>query len=256
MTKNMPATRLPYLLRQLRSAALKGCNIYIPKQCLLCAQVILTASADHLCPHCRLALPFNLNPCRHCALPLASSEERTSICAQCLTKPLANRAVAPLVHRQGAAFLVHRMKFYRAEPEARALATMMATQIRLTEMSRLPNVLIPVPIAYTTAVQRTFNQSALLAWHLAKTFNIAYAPRLLMRQGGPAQRSLSRGQRLASTGFACRQNAANLAGKHVAIVDDVLTTGATARKISQLLRGLGADLIDVWCATRTPTEDS
>ncbi|RPG23308.1 MAG: ComF family protein, partial [Gammaproteobacteria bacterium TMED57] len=101
-----------------------------------------------------------------------------------------------------------------------------------------------------------FNQSALLAWHLAKTFNIAYAPRLLMRQGGPAQRSLSRGQRLTSTGFACRQNAANLAGKHVAIVDDVLTTGATARKISQLLRGLGADLIDVWCATRTPTEDS
>ena len=77
-----------------------------------------------------------------------------------------------------------------------------------------------------------------------------------MRQGGPAQRSLSRGQRLTSTGFACRQNAANFAGKHVAIVDDVLTTGATARKISQLLRGLGADLIDVWCATRTPTEDS
>ena len=158
MTRNMPATRMPYLLRQLRNAALKGCNICVPKQCLLCAQVILTASADHLCPHCRLALPFNVNPCRHCALPLVSSEERTSICAQCLTKPLANRAVAPLVHRQGAAFLVHQMKFYRAEPEARALATMMATQIRLTEMSRLPHVLIPVPIAYTSAVQRTFNQ--------------------------------------------------------------------------------------------------
>ncbi len=106
---------------------------------------------------------------------------------------------------------------------------MMATQIRLTEMSRLPNVLIPVPIAYTTAVQRTLNQSALLAWHLAKTFNIAYAPRLLMRQGGPAQRSLSRGRRLTSTGFACRQNAENLAGKHFAIVDGVLTTAATAR---------------------------
>jgi len=100
----MLATRLPYLLRQLRNAALKGANISIPKQCLLCAQVILTESADHLCPHCRLALPFNPNPCRHCALPLASSEERASICAQCLTKPLANRAVAPLVHRQGAAF--------------------------------------------------------------------------------------------------------------------------------------------------------
>tara|TARA_B100001057_G_scaffold139167_1_gene138835 strand:- start:1441 stop:1668 length:228 start_codon:yes stop_codon:yes gene_type:complete len=73
---------------------------------------------------------------------------------------------------------------------------LMMTQIRLTDMSRLPTLLVPVPVAYSTAVNRSFNQSALLAWHLAKAFNIDYAPRLLIRQGGPAQRSLTRGQRL------------------------------------------------------------
>lgn len=244
----------PSAFRQWLQRHLGACCPYLPMQCLLCEQAIMTSSADHLCPHCRLALPFNRNPCLHCALPLASLDmSGTAICPECLTKPLANRAIAPLVHRHGAAHLVHRLKFHRSEPEGRSLATLMATQVRLREVSPLPTLLVPVPVAYPTAVRRSFNQSALLAWHLAKTFNIDYAPRLLVRQGGPAQRSLSRGQRLNSAQFARRASAKPLAGAHVAIVDDVLTTGATVRRVSRLLRQLGADLIDVWCATRTPS---
>ena len=244
----------PSAFRQWLQNHLGACSPYLPVLCLLCEQVTTTSGADHLCPHYRLALPFNQNPCLHCALPLAALDNSdTAICSECLTKPLANRAIAPLIHRHEAAHLVHRLKFHRAEPEGRTLAMLMMTQIRLTDMSRLPTLLVPVPVAYSTAVNRSFNQSALLAWHLAKAFNIDYAPRLLIRQGGPAQRSLTRGQRLISAQFARRSSAKPLAGAHVAIVDDVLTTGATVRSVSRLLRQLGAGLIDVWCATRTPS---
>jgi ComF family protein len=256
--ENAVAPRSSSAFRQWLQRHLGACSPYLAMQCLLCEQAIVTISADHLCPHCRLALPFNRNPCLHCALPLqvldeAREERDTSICPECLTKPLANRAIAPLVHRHEAAHLIHRLKFHRSESEGRTLAMLMATQVRLREMGSLPTLLVPVPVAYATAVHRGFNQSALLAWHLARTFNIGYAPKLLARQGGPAQRSLSRGQRLNSAQFARRSSAKPLAGAHVAIVDDVLTTGTTVRRVSRLLRQLGAGLIDVWCATRTPS---
>ena len=117
---------------------------------------------------------------------------------------------------------------------------LMATQVRLREMSALPTLLVEVPVAYATAVHRGFNQSALFEGHLAKTFNIGYAPKLLARQGGPAQRSLSRGQRLNSAQFARRSSAKSLTGAHVAIVDNVITTGTTVRRVSRLLRKFGA----------------
>ena len=85
---------------------LGACSPYLPVLCLLCEQVTTTSGADHLCPHCRLALPFNQNPCLHCALPLAALDNSgTAICSECLTKPLANRAIAPLIHRHEAAHL-------------------------------------------------------------------------------------------------------------------------------------------------------
>ena len=168
---------------------LSACSPYLPIPCLLCEQVTTTSGADHLCLNCRLALTFNQNPYPHCALPLTALDNSdTAICSECLTKPLANRAIAPLIHRREAAHLVHRLKFNWAEPEGRTLAMLIMTQIRSTDMSRLPTLLVPVRVAYRTDVNRSFNQNALLAWHLAKAFNIDYAPRLLIRHGGPAQR--------------------------------------------------------------------
>ena len=196
----------PSAFQQWLQNHLGACSPYLPVLCLLCEQVTTTSSADRLCPHCRLALPFNQNPCLHCALPLAALDNsNTAICSECLTKSLANRAIAPLIHRHEAAHLVRRLKFHRAAPEGITLAMLITTQIRLTDMSRLPTLLVPVPMAYPTAIDRSFNQKkALLAWLLAKALNIDFAPRLLVHQGKPAPHSLTRGQRLISAQFALR----------------------------------------------------
>ena len=50
------------------------------------------------------------------------------------------------------------------------------------------------------------------------------------------------------------EGVSTLRGKHVAVVDDVVTTGATARQVIKLLRAHGANRVDVWCATRTPSD--
>ena len=154
----------PSAFRQWLQNHLGACSQYLPVLRLLCEQVTATSGADHLYPHCRLAQPFNQNPCLHCALPRAPLDNSdTAICSECVTKPLANRAIAPLIHRHEAAHLVHRLKFHRADPEGRTLSMLTMTQIRLTDISRLPTLLVPAPVACPTAVNRRFNQSALLA---------------------------------------------------------------------------------------------
>lgn len=80
---------------------------------------------------------------------------------------------------------------------------------------------------------------------LGKSLQHRLGASLLVRQNGPAQRSLTRSQRLISAQFARRSSAKPLAGANVAVVDDVLTTRATVRRVSRRLRQLGGGLIDV-----------
>ena len=240
---------------------------HFPMLCLLCEQELASTSPDHLCQYCRLALPFNVGACSCCAIPLQPGADHTNeirlcqkpplLCGQCLTKPLADHAVVPLIHRGNAAYLIHRLKFNQGEPEGRALAHILLTHIRLKCPNRLPDLLVPVPMAYWPAVKRGFNQARLLADCLGRELDLPVAHTLLTRRLGPSQRSLSRAERrrMAPDNFRWRneteQNA--LRGKHVAVVDDVMTTGATARQIIKLLRLHGAARVDVWCATRTPS---
>lgn len=239
---------------------------HFPPLCLLCEQALVPTSPDHLCQYCRLALPLNIRACSCCALPLlprtyitgdtSLSQEPAPLCGNCLTKPLADHAVVPLIHRGSAAHLIHRLKFHQGEPEGRALAHILLTHIRLEYPNRLPDLLIPVPMGYWPAVKRGFNQGRLLAQYLGRELDLPVAHTFLERRPGPAQRSLSRAERrrMASGNFRWRRGAAKnaLGGKHVVVVDDVITTGATARQVIKLLRLHGAERVDVWCATRTP----
>lgn len=244
----------------------RGIDHCLPMQCVLCDQCFRPSNSDHLCAFCRLALPLNIHACRHCALPLDSErpthDENEStgcanpVCGACLSKPLADRAMVPLLHTGPAAHLVHRLKFSKGETEGLTLAQTMLTHINLLPSAEHPDLLVPVPMAYRSAVKRGFNQSVALASHIAHALKLPVAADLLKRRGGPAQHTLSRAKRqhLAASSFQWRSRQAirSLQGAHVAVVDDVLTTGATAREIIKILRHHGAIRVDIWCATRTP----
>lgn len=245
-------------MKQWIQTALDSC---LPGYCLLCAagfDPTQPSPADHLCSYCRLALPLNLHACYHCALPLYGETTypqpaQLLVCGSCISKPLAPRTFAPLIHEGTGAYLLHQLKFNAGEAEGRTLAAIMLAQIRPYIADSPPDLLLPVPLDYWSLVKRGFNQSSLLAAALGSALHIPVVEHLVTRRRGPAQRTLSRAQRQQLAGHRFLWRGAGkplLQNQHVAIIDDVLTTGATARQLIHLLKQHGASTIEVWCATR------
>jgi ComF family protein len=116
-----------------------------------------------------------------------------------------------------------------------------------------PDLLLPVPLARRRLRKRGFNQAGMLGRWLSKALVIECDERLLLRtRETPAQQHLDARARHRNLRQAfALAGEASLEGKHVAVVDDVLTTGATAQAVAQLLRQAGAHRIDVYCLART-----
>ena len=233
----------------------------IPDTCVLCHLPLAKHSwheplelADHLCAHCRVAVTLNHQPCSHCALPLPQGQK---ICGRCSVSPLADYALAPVLHQHCGAHLIKRLKFHQGEREAQALCSFMLTGVRLSYPDResLPDYLVPVPIASRTMLSRGFNQADWLAQPLGKRLGIPILAGSFKRKNGPSQRNQTRAARmqLPAQTFTARRFEhlkKQLEQRHVAIVDDVLTTGSTARVLTKKLRQAGAKRVDVWVATR------
>jgi len=144
---------------------------------------------------------------------------------------------------------------YRHKPEfARVLGDLLT--IRIQEQIarpdyRLPDAIVPVPLHPLRLLQRGFNQSAEIARWVAMTLQLPRDGRLVRRaRNTPAQTSLSRTARLANMHRAF-QLTAPVKGMRIALLDDVITTGATITALADLLKRAGALEIQVWAAART-----
>ena len=123
---------------------------------------------------------------------------------------------------------------------------------RFAEGLPRPDLLLPVPLAKRRLRERGFNQAGMLGRWLGSQLGVNCDERILARtRETPAQQRLDAKARRHNLrqAFAVTRE---LKGKHVAIVDDVLTTGATAQAIAQALRRAGARRVDVYCLARTP----
>ncbi len=116
------------------------------------------------------------------------------------------------------------------------------------------SLLVPVPLHRARLFRRRYNQAALLALALGRLTGLAVVPDLLIRRRRtPSQGMLSREERLRNVrrAFAVRNGCAErLAGRHVVLVDDVLTTGATAGECAATLKDAGAKAVDVLTLAR------
>ncbi|HET8849236.1 MAG TPA: ComF family protein [Marinobacter sp.] len=218
-------------------------------RCVAC----LASSAHHgLCDGCHRDLPVNRWHCHRCALPLAFDGPQTE-CGECLRWPPAiNRSLVPWRYQYPVNAMISRYKDHGQRTWARPLLAGLAEHIRDTlPCEDRPDLLIPAPMHWQRRWSRGFNQAQDIAEHLGGHLDIPVASALLRRRKKvSAQRGLDRHQRLA-----------NLAGvfevtgpvpARVAIIDDVVTTGATARRMAEVLRVAGARDIQVWALARTP----
>ena len=217
----------------------------LPQSCLVCG---MDASGRGICAPCQTELPNIDHPCPLCALPLATPDALA--CGRCLADPPPwRRCVSALLYEAPASRLIAGLKYRSRLPVARLLSDLLTAQI-----GSLPqvDVILPVPLHWRRRWQRGFNQAEIIADELGRRLHLPVQTRWLQRRHAtPAQQSLSAAERARNLrgAFALRHP---VAGCHIALVDDVVTTGNTASEISRLLLQHGAASVEVWSLARTP----
>jgi len=162
------------------------------------------------------------------------------------------RAVAALRYRGAATDLVRSLKFDGNAVSGRVLGTLIGAAVRDAYSERaLPDLVVPVPLSLRRLLARGQNQAAVLARHAARLLGVPVDWEGCRRvRHTPPQSGRNRRDRLRNpTGaFAC---GTDYAGRIVAVVDDVMTTGATVGAVARCLRTSGAAEVHVWVAART-----
>ncbi len=231
-------------LRQLEFALLPG-------HCLLCRRP--SHWQGDICQDCSQDLPWLEPACHRCALPLPS-EETASLCGQCQkSPPHFSRCFAAWEYGFPVDHLITDFKHHRRFSAGRCLGELWLHRCGPAAMRQPPELLLPVPLHWRRRWQRGFNQSLFITEQLSNILNIPISHTLRRQRHTPAQQQLSAKERKRNLKNAfCLHHANTLQGKHLAVIDDVLTTGATADAIAKLLLTHGAKRVDIWCLARTP----
>lgn len=220
------------------------------QMCLLCGRQGEQPLA--LCLDCETELPWLAGGCDQCALPGPAG-----LCPACrLQPPPFSQVEAPLAYAFPVDALVARFKHQARWPLGRLLGALLSRHLQHRYSAGLPRpeVLLPVPLARKRLRQRGFNQAQMLAGWLAKALGLAVDNRQLLRprETLAQQRLLLAERQYNLNGAFALAAPTQLRGRHVALVDDVMTSGATARVLASLLRDAGAARVDVYCLARTP----
>jgi len=216
----------------------------LPLRCQICGE---RGDGDDLCRLCFDALPWNRRACARCGLPMAEPE---AACGHCLKQPPPFAATrAPLVYGFPLDRLLLRFKFHGDLAAGRLLANLSAVGLR--DAPR-PQALVPVPLHRSRLRERGYDQALELAKTVSRSTGVPLCASILRRTRGTARQSeldLSARQRNLRGAFALTSTDLPT---HVALIDDVMTTGATLRECAQtLLRG-GVTRVDVWVVARAP----
>ncbi|OHB76396.1 MAG: hypothetical protein A2Z34_08570 [Planctomycetes bacterium RBG_16_59_8] len=230
-------------------AARRALDILYPPLCPLCNR----SAGGSLCPTCdagveRIQPPF----CFRCGAPVAGSPEETP-CRACLGKHFHfTRAVAAGRYIGALRELVLRLKYRGEKAIGNDLAGLIAERLAAEWFMGTVDIVLPVPMKWWRVLQRRYNQSELLAEAVAARFGVPYRNNVLRKvRQTQQQERLGRRGRLANLRGAFgvkRPSAVN--EKRVLIVDDVMTTGATASECAHALLKAGARKVYVAVAAR------
>lgn len=218
-----------------------------PHRCALCAQ---PGQSDlDLCAGCESDLPLNDNVCEHCAEPLPRELAQPALCGACLKQPpVFDACVAPFLYGFPVDRMIQRLKYGGDLVYGRILGQLLARHLACRQTR--PELVIPVPLAPLRYRERGFNQARELALPICKAFALNLRSDLVTRHRETReQAALDRNERLTNTQRAFVLTAP-LRARHVAIVDDVVTTGSTVNEIAKVLRAAGAEWIEVWAVAR------
>lgn len=213
----------------------------LPPRCAGCGTIV--ADLHSFCTDCWPKVEFlGESGCATCGIPLEATEAET--CGACIAKPpRIERTRAAVAYDELSRSVALRLKYGRKVALARTMARYMAPLVR----SGGEPILVPVPLHRSRLWQRGFNQSALVARELGRSTGLRADPHLLKRvKRTPALKGMSLNQRRKLVAGAFKVDPkADLRGRTVVLVDDVLTTGSTANACAKALQQAGAGRVEL-----------
>jgi ComF family protein len=233
-------------------AGRKLVDAVLPPLCLGCSEIVATSGA--LCASCWPGFSFIAPPyCACCGTPFAEDLGEGALCGACLTRlPCFRRARAALIYDAQSRRLVLPFKHGDRTDLARACGSWMARAG--AELLAEADLVVPVPLHWRRLFMRRYNQALLLARNVARGANEKLAPDLLRRRRWTgSQAGLKAKERSSNVRRAFDIHprwARALQGKAVLLIDDVLTTGATAEACVRTLERGGARHVDVLTLAR------
>ncbi len=232
---------------------INGFNWLFPAQCAVCGGGVPGGAG--ICVDCHAQIPVAEEACPRCGAPGRSGGEASArVCGACQTQPPCfDEVIAGSLYRQPVSQLIQAFKFGGKLHLAPILATLLRRQIKLE--GAMPDVIAPVPLHASRMRHRGYNQSAeltrYLARYLSKDLSVTCRMRLLKRiRPTLPQTKLAGKQRRKNVKNAFSLNE-SVKGKHVAVVDDVMTTGSTVNEIARVLKQAGASKVSVWVVARS-----
>jgi len=227
-------------------------DLIYPKVCVVCKNRLgdKTAVEQLLCASCWGKIKMNLPPfCYRCGRHLEKPAWHKNICAACLKRPPAfDRAFAPCVYEGVVKELVHAFKYSGKDYLGTLLSRPM---IEFIKEYRFPleylDLIVPMPLHKARLREREFNQAEILSNRIAEEFHKrVITDALVRRRNTKTQTDLKDAERFLNVkdSFAIARAEA-IAGKNILLVDDVLTTAATASEAAGTLKAAGAKIVFV-----------
>lgn len=229
--------RLPALTAQ------RCIDLLLPDQCRVCGAASPGAG---YCRDCAATLPRHDRQCRACGAPVVID----GICGRCQQDPPpVAETIAPFRYAPPVSEDIHKLKYHRSLACGRDLGTLLARELE-KRLPEFPDVLVPVPLHWKRQFRRGFNQSVEIAGPVSRTFGIPIDLSLVKRHVSTRpQVGLAPSQRRSNLRRAFRFSGTSIP-ESAAIVDDVITSGATVAEVARCLRAAGVRTIFVWSLAR------
>ncbi len=250
---------MKYIFGASNLALLDRLRLCLPGNCLICGFPVRAVIS--LCRDCESLLPRNYQCCAVCGVPVATAN-RINRCGRCLLTPPPYTLTRCVFHyRQPVAELLADFKFHGNFASGRALGLLLARAFfdhyaatqSLLGTQQFPQLIVPVPLHRRRLRERGFNQSALLGRMMSDHTSVPVNTRLVIRrrQTEPQTRLTARQRAInLHSAFKVTKKLVGPGFRHIAVIDDVVTSTATVRAVSHALLAAGAGRIDIWALAR------
>ncbi|MDX1948838.1 MAG: double zinc ribbon domain-containing protein [Pirellulaceae bacterium] len=245
----------PPRLRWLHAGWRAGLDLLFPPRCVFCDEPhYAPTAAPLLCPDCRAALlPLARPTCPRCAMPCPDPDAATGPCPHCRKEKLTFDEVRTVgLYHGSLRQAVLRSKHARHEPLSGVLGELLAEQVAARPLRETPDLVAPVSMFWLTRLWRGVNGPETMAASLARRLGWPLASDLLVcRRPLQMQSRLPPSERRKNVRGAFRVSwRYRLAGARILVVDDVLTTGATAHETARALLAAGAGSVAIAAVAR------